>query len=42
VVGRYKHLTTFAQACSATEAILFERTAFLIIATSARDKPRTT
>jgi Ras-related GTP-binding protein A/B len=30
-----KHLTTFAQACSATEAILFERTTFLVIATSA-------
>ena len=29
-----KHLTTFAQACSATEAILFERTTFLVIATS--------
>lgn len=29
-----KHLTTFAEACSATEAILFERTTFLVIATS--------
>jgi Ras-related GTP-binding protein A/B len=29
-----KHLATFAQACSATEAILFERTTFLVIATS--------
>ncbi len=29
-----KHLTTFAKACSATEAILFERTTFLVIATS--------
>ncbi|KAI0269955.1 Gtr1/RagA G protein conserved region-domain-containing protein [Gloeopeniophorella convolvens] len=29
-----KHLTTFAQACSATEAVLFERTTFLVIATS--------
>jgi len=29
-----KHLTTFAQACSATEAILFERTTFLVLATS--------
>ncbi|KAH9985057.1 rraga protein [Russula compacta] len=29
-----RHLTTFAQACSATEAILFERTTFLVIATS--------
>jgi len=29
-----KHLTTFAQACSATEVVLFERTTFLVIATS--------
>jgi Ras-related GTP-binding protein A/B len=29
-----KHLTTFAEACSATEVILFERTTFLVIATS--------
>ncbi|KAF8891207.1 Gtr1/RagA G protein conserved region-domain-containing protein [Infundibulicybe gibba] len=29
-----KHLTTFAGACSATEVILFERTTFLVIATS--------
>jgi len=29
-----KHLTTFAQACCATEVILFERTTFLVIATS--------
>ncbi|KAG6916646.1 hypothetical protein DXG01_005932 [Tephrocybe rancida] len=29
-----KHLTTFAAACSATEVILFERTTFLVIATS--------
>ncbi|EAU88763.2 rraga protein [Coprinopsis cinerea okayama7 len=29
-----KHLSTFAQACSATEVILFERTTFLVIATS--------
>lgn len=29
-----KHLMTFAAACSATEAILFERTTFLVIATS--------
>ncbi|RXW18975.1 hypothetical protein EST38_g6879 [Candolleomyces aberdarensis] len=29
-----KHLATFAQACSATEVILFERTTFLVIATS--------
>lgn len=28
------HLSTFAQACSATEVILFERTTFLVIATS--------
>jgi Ras-related GTP-binding protein A/B len=31
-----KHLTTFAEACSATEVILFERTTFLVIATSSR------
>ncbi|KAF7980147.1 hypothetical protein HWV62_39595 [Athelia sp. TMB] len=30
-----RHLTTFAEACSATEVILFERTTFLVIATSA-------
>ncbi|KAF7295579.1 Ras-related GTP binding A [Mycena indigotica] len=29
-----KHLTMFAAACSATEVILFERTTFLVIATS--------
>jgi len=29
-----KHLTTFAQACSATEIVMFERTTFLVIATS--------
>ena len=29
-----KHLTTFAEACSASEVILFERTTFLVIATS--------
>lgn len=29
-----KHLTVLAQACSATEVILFERTTFLVIATS--------
>lgn len=29
-----KHLTTFADACSATEVVLFERTTFLVIATS--------
>ena len=29
-----KHLTTFAEACSATEVILFEKTTFLVIATS--------
>ena len=29
-----KHLSTFAAACSATEVILFERTTFLVIATS--------
>ena len=31
-----KHLTTFADACNATEVILFERTTFLVIATSDR------
>ncbi|TFK54679.1 hypothetical protein OE88DRAFT_1653111 [Heliocybe sulcata] len=30
-----RHLTTLAEACSATEVILFERTTFLVIATSA-------
>jgi Ras-related GTP-binding protein A/B len=34
-----KHLTTFAEACSATEVILFERTTFLVIATSALQPP---
>ena len=29
-----KHLKIFAEACSATEVILFERTTFLVIATS--------
>ena len=29
-----RHLTTFAEACSATEVILFERATFLVIATS--------
>ena len=29
-----KHLSTFAAACSAIEVILFERTTFLVIATS--------
>ncbi|KZT26611.1 hypothetical protein NEOLEDRAFT_1241056 [Neolentinus lepideus HHB14362 ss-1] len=29
-----RHLTTLAEACSATEVILFERTTFLVIATS--------
>ncbi|KAJ7137818.1 Gtr1/RagA G protein conserved region-domain-containing protein [Mycena epipterygia] len=29
-----KHLTIFAEACSATEVVLFERTTFLVIATS--------
>ncbi|EJD53178.1 hypothetical protein AURDEDRAFT_110906 [Auricularia subglabra TFB-10046 SS5] len=30
-----KHLTTFAEACGATEVVMFERTTFLVIATSA-------
>ncbi|KAG6844131.1 hypothetical protein H0H87_009518 [Tephrocybe sp. NHM501043] len=34
-----KHLTTFAAACSATEVILFERTTFLVIATSSSVSP---
>ena len=29
-----KHLSTFSKACGATEVILFERTTFLVIATS--------
>ncbi|KZV87411.1 Gtr1/RagA G protein, partial [Exidia glandulosa HHB12029] len=29
-----KHLTTFAEACGATEVVMFERTTFLVIATS--------
>ncbi|KZT39271.1 hypothetical protein SISSUDRAFT_1020509 [Sistotremastrum suecicum HHB10207 ss-3] len=29
-----KHLTTFANACSASEVIMFERTTFLVVATS--------
>ena len=33
-----KHLTTFAEACSATEVILFERTTFLVIATSHQNR----
>ncbi|KAG5651103.1 hypothetical protein H0H81_009834 [Sphagnurus paluster] len=36
-----RHLTTFAAACSATEVILFERTTFLVIATSSAAKPPT-
>ncbi|KAG6854692.1 hypothetical protein C0991_002403 [Blastosporella zonata] len=34
-----KHLTTFAAACNATEVILFERTTFLVIATSSSAPP---
>ncbi|KAG6814592.1 hypothetical protein H0H92_000121 [Tricholoma furcatifolium] len=34
-----KHLSTFAAACSATEVILFERTTFLVIATSSSAPP---
>jgi len=37
-----KHLTTFAQACCATEVILFERTTFLVIATSNPSTPTVT
>ena len=29
-----KHLSTLAEACSATEVVLFERTTFLVVATS--------
>lgn len=32
-----KHLRTFAQICSASEVVLFERTTFLVIATSYQD-----
>jgi Ras-related GTP-binding protein A/B len=35
-----KHLTTFAEVCSATEVILFERTTFLVIATSNLQPPQ--
>lgn len=35
-----RHLTTFAAACSATEVILFERTTFLVIATSSATPPQ--
>jgi len=34
-----KHLNIFAEACSATEVILFERTTFLVIATSTPSIP---
>ena len=34
-----KHLTRFAEVCSATEVILFERTTFLVIATSDLQQP---
>lgn len=36
-----RHLSTFAAACSATEVILFERTTFLVIATSSTQSPQT-
>ncbi|TDL24964.1 hypothetical protein BD410DRAFT_718625 [Rickenella mellea] len=36
-----RHLTTLAEACSATEVILFERTTFLVIATSSIAAPDT-
>ncbi|KZP21166.1 hypothetical protein FIBSPDRAFT_910837 [Athelia psychrophila] len=36
-----RHLTTFAEACSATEVILFERTTFLVIATSSNARNST-
>ena len=34
-----KHLTRFAEVCCATEVILFERTTFLVIATSDLQQP---
>jgi Ras-related GTP-binding protein A/B len=34
-----RHLTTFARACGATEVVLFERTTFLVVATSAIAPP---
>lgn len=34
-----KHLSIFAEACSATEVVLFERTTFLVVATSAAAPP---
>ncbi|KAK7040873.1 GTP-binding protein gtr1 [Paramarasmius palmivorus] len=36
-----KHLKTFAEACSATEVVLFERTTFLVIATSSTSSSST-
>ena len=36
-----KHLTTLAAACGATEVVLFERTTFLVIATSIPPTPST-
>ncbi|PFH54136.1 hypothetical protein AMATHDRAFT_427 [Amanita thiersii Skay4041] len=37
----HKHLSIFARACNATEVILFERTTFLVIATSSSPSPHT-
>ncbi|KAF8637346.1 hypothetical protein AX17_002846 [Amanita inopinata Kibby_2008] len=37
----HKHLSIFAKACNATEVILFERTTFLVIATSSSPSPHT-
>lgn len=37
-----KHLGIFAEACNATEVILFERTTFLVIATSSSDVSEST
>ncbi|KIL69973.1 hypothetical protein M378DRAFT_157219 [Amanita muscaria Koide BX008] len=37
----HRHLSIFAKACSATEVILFERTTFLVIATSSSPSPHT-
>jgi len=36
-----KHLTTFAEACGATEVIIFDRTTFLVIATSVTSSANT-
>ena len=40
-VALKRHLTIFAEACSATEVILFERTTFLVVASSDNYSKRT-